>query len=115
MKKALLYILLVGLIAWLTLTLNWWAFLVPAFVGGFLLRSEKTSFLCGFGTIALLFAVLILLRNAANDGVLLGRIGEMFQQSPLLIQMLSILLPAILAGMASWSGALVGLSMSRER
>lgn len=108
--RFLISILLIAAVAGLvSLFFPWWVispvtFLVAFFSG---LRPAK-SFLAGFLGIALLWAVVILWKDIANEHILSSRMAGVFGLSsyPLFI-LVNIVLGGIVGGMSAWCSGLL--------
>lgn len=102
--------LLIALTTWLLgLILPWWAVALPGLVFGALLgRSGTSAFGWGFTGIGLLWLGQTLWLHLANDGILTGRIGEMFTlPSPLLLVFITALVGGLIGGCTTLTGYLL--------
>lgn len=86
--------------------LPWWGFVLMAMLVGFVAKlSALPSFLCGFLTLLLVWGVQTWWIDAANEGVLLGRMAELLQMgSATRLWWITLLLGALLGGLAMLSG-----------
>lgn len=95
------------LLSWLfNLFLPWWSVLIPSIlIGAWLLKSGLSAFITGLSGGGLAWFVQALYIHIANDGILAGRIAELFQVgSPAVVLILTFLTGGILSGF----GALLG-------
>jgi len=107
MNKMLLGLLLIALISWLLSPFAWWMFAVPAFIVPLILKvRDRKAFLMSFLAVGCLNLICIGATTVQNEGILSEKIGAVFQGLPgTLIVVLSILIPALLAGMCGWAAA----------
>lgn len=102
-------ILLTALLAAITTWLfAWWMIAVAAFmVMLFIMVKPAKGFLAGFLGIALLWLIIILFKDQANDHVLADRMSKLFGLSnSVLFITVNVFLGALVGGLAGWSGAL---------
>src|SRR4030095_6126431 len=106
------FIVTIVLIALLSLALciyfSWWMIAVVAFsVSALIYQSPSRSFWCGFLSILFLWASLSSIIDAANQHILSQKIARLLPLggSSFLLILLSSLIGALVAGLASLSGA----------
>jgi hypothetical protein len=86
----------------------WWLFVTGAFLGGLAVpQSSGRSFMAGFAGIFVLWLLLCLFTNAANQGIMSSRMAAILplQGSPALLIIITALIGGLLGGMASLSGS----------
>lgn len=106
----MLLALLIALTAWLlTSFLPWWSVLLPGLFWGALLGSSgRSAFGWGFAGIGILWLLQTLYVHIANNGILTGRIADMFSlPSPLLLVLLTAVIGGIIGGCSGLTGYLV--------
>ena len=108
--KFFISILVTGLLAFACgLYLPWWSVAVAAFVVASLIyQTPLRSFLTGFCAIMLLWFVLILIINAANNNILVDRISlVMGIGGPYMLLILSCVIGAVTGGLGALTGSLL--------
>ncbi|MBZ4191236.1 hypothetical protein [Niabella beijingensis] len=84
----------------------WWMIAVVGFVIALLIpQRAAAAFWSGFVAVFLLWLVLALRINAANDGILAGRIGLLLgiEKSPVLLAVITGLIGGLVTGLAALS------------
>ena len=112
--KFFISILVTGLLAFACgLYLPWWSVAVAAFiVAALIYQSPLRSFLTGFCSIMLLWFVLILMINAANDNILADRISlVMGMGGSYMLVTLSCAIGAVTGGLGALTGSLLRKAM----
>lgn len=107
--KFILHVFLIAGLALLSAAyLPWWGVGIIAFGVSFVLQQkEGTSFLAGLLGGGLCWGISALMINITNEGLLAGKMGELFGGlSAGLLVWLTAVLGGLLAGLASWSGRL---------
>ncbi len=84
----------------------WWGFVVVAFLVGLGLgKTGMQSFYTGFIAIAVVWLVNMIVRNMINDGILLGKIAELFPTpNGFVLMILTAILGGIVGGLAAATG-----------
>ncbi len=83
----------------------WWLSAVSAFVGALLLgRGAWSSFLAGLMAVGLVWLGQAYFLNMRNEGLLLGKIANLFSFSPVIIFVITVAIGALTAGFAALSG-----------
>lgn len=103
----MLLFIVIALLAFISqsLLMHWWLSAVSAFLGALLLgKGSWSSFFAGFFAVGLVWLGQAYFLNLKNEGLLLGRISEMFGLSPVLIFTITVGIGALTAGFASLSG-----------
>jgi hypothetical protein len=110
--KFLIQVLAILITAWiLTLFTPWWALTIPAFLFGWLLRSNY-NFLAGFLAIFLLWGIKAWLINASADAPLAERIAQVLMVKS---DMLLILVTAAIGGLVGGFAALTGSLLNQKK
>lgn len=107
--KFILHIFLIAGLSLLSATyLPWWGACIIAFMVSFVLQQkEGTSFLAGFVGLVLCWGISALMINITNEGILAGKMGQLFGGlSAGLLVLITAVLGGLLGGLASWSGRL---------
>ena len=114
--RNLLYILIVALLAGLaTWFLPWWLVAVVPFVLAILwqLRPGR-AFLLSAAGICLLWLVVILVRDIANDHILSARMAKLFSlPGSFLFILVNLVIGSLVGGLAGWAGALMNRAFRR--
>ena len=86
--------------------LPWWVIaVVPFLVAVVLVQRPGNGFVSGFFAVGLLWAILILKTDAANEQLLSTRMAQLFGLSHGLFLLVNIFLGALVGGLSGWSGA----------
>ena len=105
MLKNMLSILALAVAYWLVpMFLPWWSVAIPAVIFGFLAKNNLWAFFTAFLVLALVWGVQAQMQNAANAGLLAGKMGTLLGGLGA-IQM--VLVTAVLGGLI---GGIFGLS-----
>jgi hypothetical protein len=101
----LLTALLAGITTWL---LPWWMIAVSAFIVMLIIAVKPSGgFLAGFIGVALLWLIIVLMKDAGNAHVLSGRMAKLFGlPNATLFLVVTVFLGGLVGGLAGWSGAL---------
>lgn len=112
---SILIIALLSVIA--QLILPWWSVAIVAF-GVAYFRSETAgqSFWAGAIGIGLVWQIYVLVIHIRNAGVLTGRISQLFFKAdmPILLLEVSVLIGALIGGLAAYSGYLCRRAVSSQ-
>ena len=104
----LITIFITALLAWLCsrLFVAWWMIAVIPFLVAILTRQKPgRAFISGMLAIALLWSILIVITDAANEQILSSRMAELFGLGHIFFLMVNIMLGALVGGLGGWSGA----------
>ena len=90
--------------------LPWWAIALTAGVTAFIFNTDAMSFLTGFIGVAMLWFFLTYQLNAANDGLLAGKMAQLFSTSASveLSAMHLVAVTAMIGGFVGGLGAMTG-------
>jgi hypothetical protein len=117
--KFIVALLLTAVLAFIGgLYFPWWSIAVAAFVIGLLVRQKAwLAWLAGFLGLFLLWVLLAWLKNAPNDGLLSGKIGELLGigNNPVLLIIITGFLGGIVAGFAALTGSMLIKGSSRAQ
>ncbi|HUR10354.1 MAG TPA: hypothetical protein VM012_03245 [Flavitalea sp.] len=106
--KFITSVLLTALLSFvLGLYLPWWSLAIAAFaVAALIFQKPWHAFLSGFLALFLLNIFFASAINAANDGILAGKVARIFPLggSAILLILISALIGALVAGLAALSG-----------
>lgn len=93
--------------AWLfSLLFTWWMIAVIPFVVALIAKQKAgRAFLSGFISIALLWLILILKQDIANEYLLSNRIAQLFSLPHSVFIIVNVFLGALVGGLGGWSGA----------
>ncbi len=109
--RLILNILLIAIIAFFAgLYFSWWTIAVAAFIVVMLLPLRPSAaFVAGFTAIFLLWVVLAASINAANDGILAGRIGQLLKTggSPFILVLVTGLVGGLVGGFSALSASYI--------
>lgn len=108
--RLLASILLIALVSFIaTSFLPWWMIAVVCFLVTFFFRlNSGKAFLAGFAGIFLLWLLVALFKDMANNHILSSRMAQLLSlPSPLLFLLISAVIGGIVGGLAAWSGAVV--------
>jgi hypothetical protein len=107
--RFLLATLLIALLSYIAgLFMPWWSIAVVAFLVALLIRpSIRMSFLAGFTSIFLLWALVALWIDIKNEHILSHKIAQLFPLggSPGMLILITALVGALVGGFAAMSGA----------
>ena len=105
--KLFLTILITAFLTWVGgFFLPWWVItVVPFLVAVVLVQRPGNGFVSGFFAVGLLWAILILKTDAANEQLLSTRMAQLFGLSHGLFLLVNIFLGALVGGLSGWSGA----------
>ena len=101
--------ILLALSAWLlSLMLPWWSLAAPALIlGAWLGTSGSASFGYGFLGIGTLWLIQTLTIHIYNDGILTGRIAELFSlPSAWLVILITVIIGGVAGGLSTLTGYL---------
>jgi hypothetical protein len=116
--KFLLSVVLIILLAFaFGLFLPWWSIALAGFVvSAFIPQRPATAFLAGFLSLVLLWGIIALARDTANDSILSKRVaGIMFQgESSFLLILATAIIGGIVGGLGALSGSLLRKGRSRN-
>jgi len=89
--------------------LPWWGIsIVAIIIGGVVGLKGMTSFMYGFIGVGLVWLVTILLKNNTNEGILLGKMTDLFPiESPILLLFAILLIGGIVGGFSTATGGLL--------
>lgn len=107
--KFFISIVVTGMLAFACgLYLPWWSEALASFIVAALIHQRPArSFLTGFIAVLILWLVLILMIDAANDYILSTRIGMVLGMGPAVIILLSCIIGALVAGLGALTGSLL--------
>jgi hypothetical protein len=103
----MLLFIIIALLAFILQSLfaYWWLAAASAFVATILLgKGAWSSFFAGFFAIGLVWFGQAYFLNFRNEGLLLGKISELFSFSPIIIFVITVAIGALMAGFAALSG-----------
>ncbi|MCB0697744.1 MAG: hypothetical protein KDC07_10290 [Chitinophagaceae bacterium] len=105
--KNIVTILITALLSWLgAYYIGWWMVAVVPFLVAVIAKQKAgRGFLSGCIAIGLLWLVLILKQDAANDYLLSGRIAQVIGLSHTVFIIVNVILGALVGGLGGWSGA----------
>jgi hypothetical protein len=90
------------------LYLPWWSVAIATFVVAyFIYQSPLKSFATGFFAVLVLWLILILLINSANENILVARISLVMGFSETLLIVLSSFIGGLVGGLGALTGALL--------
>jgi len=106
--KFIVSVILISLLAFLAqLFLPWWSLAIAAFIVGLLIHQRSgMAFLAGFTALFLLWGGIALIINIQNQGLFAGKVASLLPLggSSFLLILVTALIGALVAGMASLSG-----------
>lgn len=109
--RFLISILVTALLAFACgLYLPWWSIALAAFVVGLSIELRPLhSFFAGFAGILLLWLLLMLLINSANDGILASKVSQVLGlgASPVLLIVVNCVIGSLVGGMGALTGSLL--------
>ena len=109
--KFLISILVTALLAFACgLYLPWWSIALVAFVVGLSIELRPLySFFAGCAGILLLWLLLILVINSANDGILASKVSQVLGlgSSPVLLIVVNCVIGSLVGGMGALTGSLL--------
>lgn len=109
--KFAISILITALLAFACgLYLPWWSIALAAFVVGLCIELRPLhSFFAGFCAILLLWLLLILMINSANDGILATKVSEVIGlgASPVVLIIINCVVGSLVGGMGALTGSLL--------
>lgn len=102
-------ILLIALLAFACgLYLPWWSIALGSFVVAVLIVQRPLwSFVAGFVAVFILWLLLVLRINAANDGILAHRVGSVIGVGEPVLIMITALIGGITGGLGALTGSLL--------
>lgn len=105
--KLLVTILITALLAWLTSWLiAWWMIAVIPFLVAVVMKQRPgRAFVSGSLSIALLWAVLVIRTDMANDYLLSSRMAQLFSLGHTGFIIVNIFVGALVGGLGGWAGA----------
>jgi hypothetical protein len=115
--RLLVSILLIALGSFIaTSFLPWWMIAVVCFAVTFFFRlNSGKSFLAGFAGIFLLWLLVALFKDMANNYILSSRMAQLFTlPSSFLFLLISAVIGGIVGGLAAWSGAVAARAMAMK-
>lgn len=107
MKKFIIQVVIIALLAYLLeLFFPWWSIAIAAVVGGLFLRSNANFWagFCGIGILWLTTALVIDI-TSAND--LVSRVSAVMHLNTTILYIVTTLIGALVGGLASYTGSLV--------
>ena len=115
--KMLITIVVTALLAWLTSSVfAWWMIaVIPFLVAVVWQQRPGRGFLNGLLSIGILWLLLILKTDAANDQLLSQRMSQLFGLGHGLFVAVNILLGALVGGLGGWSGASMWRIYKRDK
>jgi hypothetical protein len=107
--KFFVSIVLIALLAFACgLYFPWWSIAVASFIVALLIVQRPLwSFLAGFAAVFILWLLLVLTINAANDGILAHRIGLVIGVGESALIMITALIGGIVGGLGALTGSLL--------
>ncbi len=89
--------------------LPWWSMAVVCFlVALFMKWSGGKSFVMGFCGVGMLWLILALLRDVANEHILSARMASLFHlPNSALFILVTVVIGGLVGGLAAWAGALL--------
>lgn|SRR5690606_21581152 len=116
--KFLVSVILIILLSFLAqLILPWWSLAVIAFIVGLLIHQRSgMAFLAGFTALFLLWGGIALIINIQNQGLFAGKVAELLPLggSAILLVLVTALIGALVAGMASLSGNFLRVAFNQH-
>lgn len=107
--RSLLAILLTALLAFVAgLYADWWTIAIAAFLVALLLpQTPGAAFLSGFLGIFILWGILAIWSNVANNGLLAGKIAKILPLggSTILLILVTALIGGLVSGLAAMTGS----------
>ena len=106
--RLLITILITALLALLTswLFAAWWMIAVIPFLVAIVAKQKPgRAFISGMLAIALLWSILIVKTDAANEQILSSRMAQLFGLGHILFLIVNVVLGALVGGLGGWSGA----------
>lgn len=106
MLKNMLSILVLALAYWLVpMFLPWWSVAIPAAIFGFFAKNNLRAFSIAFLVLALVWGVQAQMQNAANAGLLAGKMGTLLGGlSAIQMVLLTTALGGLIGGIFGFSG-----------
>lgn len=84
---------------------HWWLIAIDAFFAALLVgKTPFRSFLSGFVAVALVWLAMALFINQQNEGLLLGKVSELFSLSSTWLLVITTLIGAFVGGFSALSG-----------
>jgi hypothetical protein len=111
-------ILLIAVLSFVTtFFLPWWMLaLVCFFVAFFFRLNGGKAFLAGFAGVFLLWLLVAVLKDTANDHILSSRMAQLLNlPASFLFLLISAVVGGIVGGMAAWSGSVVAGVMAMKK
>jgi hypothetical protein len=107
--KFFVSILLMALLAFASgLYLPWWSIAIASFVVAVLIVQRPLwSFVAGFIAVFVLWLLLVMRINAANDGILAHRIGLLIGVGESVLILIAALIGGIVGGLGALTGSLL--------
>lgn len=106
--RLLITIFITALLAWLCSWLfgAWWMIAVIPFLVAIVTRQKPgRAFISGMLAMALLWSILIVITDAANEQILSSRMAQLFGLGHILFLIVNVVLGALVGGLGGWSGA----------
>jgi len=106
--RLLISILITALLACLTswLFAAWWMIAVIPFLVAIVSKQKPgQAFISGMLAIALLWLILIVKTDTANERILSSRMAQLFGLGHILFLIVNVVLGALVGGLGGWSGA----------
>jgi hypothetical protein len=115
--KFFVSILLTALVAFACgLYFPWWSIAIASFIVAMLVVQRPLwSFLAGFIAVFVLWLLLVLQINAANDGILAHRIGLIIGVGEPALMMITALIGGIVGGLGALTGSLLSSFFSAKQ
>ncbi len=114
----MLLFIVIALLAFISqsLLMHWWFAALSAFLGALLLgKGAWSSFFAGFFAIALVWLGQAYFLNIRNEGLLLGRISELFSLTSVWVFVITVSIGALTGGFASLSGYSLKAIFKKEK
>lgn len=119
MKRFLLAVMIMGICTYIAgglLSLPWWLMALICFIVAINFKMPGgASFLAGFTAIFLLWLIVALIKDTANEQILSTRMAQLFHlNNPYLFMFAAALAGGIIGGLSAWSGALMQTAFGRK-
>lgn len=117
--KFVLSVLLIAALAFLSgLFLPWWGIAIAAFIAALLIpQGNGRHFLAGFTALFLLWGIVALAIDTANNSLLSKKIAQLFPLggSAAALILVTAMVGAIVGGLAAWSGGSLRNAFTHRR